>query len=306
MRFENPVLFNSEDMTPHQRILSMIHNSRKTLNVVTVFYVLVGFALATVSAFWGDRLGTFLGFVIISGALSFAVLLRVVLQVGLRISNLTEHIDVIRSRMDTIEHVLKEVSVPRDESQSKLPTVALDLAAIGSGDPTVLVAATLDRSRYPRLATTMNLQPPQKTADMVHEHEMENNGSIDQEEDVRSSHVNTKNLLRTWKVAIRDGDLSMCRSIYSTMLDLVDPIQLEQLRFPMEKLADHIENELRQQFAERMRKEDYRAMFDIGEQICSQLSDRPVAREFERIRPYLLRRLNQSSDYDGSTLKVAP
>ena len=306
MRFENPILFNSEDMTPHQRILSTIRNSRKTLNVVTAFYVLVGFALATVSAFWGDRLGTFLGFVIISGALAFAVILRVVLRIGLRISNLTEHVDVIRYRMDSFEHALKEVSTAPDESQSELPTAALDLAAIGSGDPSVLAAATLDRSRYPRLATTMNLQPPQKTADMVHEHEMENNGSIDQEEVVRSSHVSTKNLLRTWKVAIRDGDLSMCRSIYSTLLDLADPIQLEQLRLPMEKLADRIENELRQKFTERMKQEDYGAMFDIGEKICSQLADRPIAREFERIKPHLLRRLNQSSDHDDSTLKVAP
>lgn len=304
MQFENPILFNSEDMTPHQRILSMIRNSRKTLNVVTVFYVLVGFALATVSAFWGDRLGTFLGFVIISGALAFAVLLRVVLRIGLRISNITEHVDVIRSRMDHLEHVLKEVSVQPDKSKSL--TAALDLASIGSGDPSVLAAATLDRSRYPRLATTMDLKPPQQTTDMVHEHDMDDNDSIDQAEVIRSSSVNTKNLLRTWKVAIRDGDISMCRSIYSAMLDLADPVQLQQLRFPLEKLADRIENDLRKQFAECMRQEDYAAMFDIGEKICSQLSDRPVAREFERIKPYLLRRLNQSSGYDDSSLKVAP
>ena len=308
-RFEYPMFRRSDDMTPHQRVLETIRQSRKT-SIVAAAYILAGFVLAATSIFSGDRLGAFLGFVIISGALAFALLLGVVLRVGLRISNLTEHVDAIREKLVHRENLPVEKTCQPDATSPDHPAKMLDLASMGSGDPSELTAATLDRSRFPRLVATMKAQPPAQVydpmADISQQNDPAGTGLNHGKESSHAQGVTVKNLFRTWKSAVRDGDLLTCRSVFSTMVDVTGPDQLEQLHRSMEKLADQKENEWRRRFSESLRRQDYAEMLEIGERICSLLPDRPVSQEFVRIKPYLLRRMGRLADSDVPTLKVAP
>ncbi len=330
------------DMTPHQRILEAIRDSRKTLNVIAIFYIVVGFALALASSFSGDRLGAFLGFVIISGALAFAVLLQAVLRIGLRISNLTEHVDVIRSQMDHVDHWLEQnppqvaksnianslatqpaVAQPvaskpaASPSAVSTPTISLDLTMLGKGDVNKITAAILDRSRFPRLATTMDENPPAQSQQKKYFDALTQpptaQATPDEKKVEHSKGVSIINLHNSFKAVLRDGDLTTCRSIYSAMVDVSDPVELERFHAQVEQLADNLESRLRLRFSQGMQDHDYDDMLETGEQICRLLPDRSIAREFKQIKPMLQRKQLQPAIQKQApqattdpVLKVAP
>ncbi len=296
-------------------------HTKKTLYVVAAFYIVVGFVAATASALNGDRLGTFLGFLIISGALAATALLRAVLRIGVRISAIGEAMDGLHARLNRVEAGLRVVRehVGVDGRAAAPPggTRLLDLAAIGSGDPSVLSAATLDRQAYPRLVTTMEEAPPaQSAAAEAAEHtftplrptltasdertldvlEMQSETSAQpndiEDDDTEFAGAATKNLVRQWKVALRDGDLAGCRAVYSALVDTAGAEAVASLGAQVEELADRIERSFREAFSLRVRERDYAGALAIGERMCSLLPDRPVVAEFMRVRPYLLRRLD--------------
>jgi len=315
---------NNTNMTPHQRILEAIRDSRKTLNVIAVFYIVVGFALALASSFSGDRLGAFLGFMIISGALAFTVLLKAVLRIGLRISNLAEHVDVIRTQMEDVEHLIEnhakqDAKLPAVQSAATQPTLSLDLTMLGKGDVSEITAAILDRSRFPRLVTTMDEKPPaqSQTKNTIDEkrHTSIDTAALVETKIEHSKGISIKNLLAKWKTALRDGDLATCRSIYSAMVDVTDPVELESLCAQMEQLADNIESKLRLRFSQGMQDHDFGDMLETGKQICELLPDRSIAQNFIKVKPLLLRKKQeytppthspQDHAPDKPVLKVAP
>ncbi len=79
------------------------------------------------------------------------------------------------------------------------------------------------------------------------------------------------------------------------------------MRQQLVELADRTERSLRETFRRHFHGRNYTGMLTIGEQICRLLPDRPVARDFKRIRPYLLYRQEHAT---GSaitpTLRVIP
>jgi len=299
-------------------------HTKKTLYVVAAFYVAVGFVAATASALNGDRLGTFLGFLIISGALAATALLRAVLRIGVRISAIGEAMEGLHARLNRVEaglRVVREhVGVDGRAATAAGGIRVLDLAAIGSGDPSVLAAATLDRQAYPRLVTTMEEAPPaQSAAAEAAEHtfiplrptltasdertldametQSETNAQPNDTEDHDAGFAGaaTKNLLRHWKVALRDGDLAGCRAVYSALVDTAGAEAVASLGAQVEELADRIERSLREAFSLRVRERDYAGALAIGERMCSLLPDRVVVAEFMRVRAHLLRRLHREA-----------
>jgi len=295
-------------------------HTKKTLYVVAAFYVAVGFVAATASALNGDRLGTFLGFLIISGALASTALLRAVLRIGVRISAIGEAMEGLHARLNRVEMGLRAMRehVGVDGRAATAGGIrVLDLAAIGSGDPSVLAAATLDRQAYPRLVTTMDETPPAQSAEAeaaehtfmplrptltpsdertldAMETQSETNAQPNDTEDDDAGFAGaaTKNLLRQWKVALRDGDLAGCRAVYSALIDTAGAEAVASLAAQVEELADRIERSFREAFSLRVRERDYAGALAIGERMCSLLPDRAVVAEFLRVRAHLLRRLD--------------
>lgn len=262
-------------MTTHATMMETSRHTKRTLYVVAAFYVVVGFVAATASALNGDRLGTFLGFLIISGALGATSLLRAVLRIGVRISAMGDAVTEMHARLGRVEAGLNEARERAGLDGRSPPNAGgvrmLDLATMGNDNPDVLTAATLDQDAYPRLVASME-DDPAATAP--------------------SDEV-------PWPL---DGYMEGCREGYPALVDTAGAGAVASLS---EELADRVERSLREAFSSRVRGGDYAGGLAIGERICSLLPDRPVTAEFQRIRPYLVGRLRREASTSDQPLAAS-
>jgi len=260
--------------------------------------------LAIFAAVNGDRLGTFLGFVIISGALATAALFRSVMRIGLRISTIGEHLDEVRRRLERIEASTRMQAPAPGERPGEAATEEqyVDLAESASDDASLITAATLDRATYPRLIAAMAQNPPaQATAnpdrpamakhvDAGMEGLAELLGTPFLAERAGADQPMNRNMLRTWKVAVREGDLSTCRSMYAALVDTAEPHIVVRLSEQFESLARQKERAFREQFAACVRNGDYDGALAVGREILRLMPDRLIADEYHRLEAHLLRR----------------
>ena len=281
------------------QIVEATRHTRKTLYLVAGLYTVIGFLVATVSAVVGDRLGTFLGFIIISGALAVAALFRAALQLGTRVALVDQGVDDLRERLMRVEELMEGLAERDAAGRPSAPaTSTLDLAAVGQGDPSVLAAATLDRTVYPRLATTMEEEPPAQSRaprDNGSGGAAEGTDAVGEPDPVAGDGVPTRNLLRQWQVALREGDLPSCRAVLSAMIDTAGADAVMPLRAQIEALADRLEQSMRKAFAAHVRERRYAAALAVGERMIALIPERRVAEEFRRLRPHLERRLAESA-----------
>lgn len=302
-------------MTLRRHIADTTTRTRTTLYIVTAFNVLVGSFLLTAGVLLDDRLCVFLGLLFIGGALEVAVIVRAVLRLSAPMSSVGECFEELRGRIERIESADEPTETSGSEES---PMWMIDLAAIGGGDPSELAAATLDRSTFPRLVTTMEKEPPADgygkddlcppTRDAAHDHASADcspptaptDDGCDKDDLCRpaldASGLTTRNLLREWKLGLRNGDLAACRAVFSTLVSVADPVIVARLRLQLAELADRTEKSLREAFARRVREADYAGLLAVGERICNLLPDRPIAEEFKRVKPHLLRRVAQKNE----------
>lgn len=389
-------------MNEHQNMLDDSRETKKTLYVVTAFYVAVGFALLVSSAVTGELLGTFLGFVIISGALAVTALLRAVLRIGLRVSAIEERMeqlhrgfeDALRpeasvaaglgARAEALLTVDSGVAGPpgvahpdeylNDEGPAESASSVTDptnpadnVPARGNGSPSVidlaaharrasvdLAAATLDRGVFPRLMASSEpssvspgddlaparrsptidaaVKPPDDECGRSHQQERNvlladfDASTLTSDDDGVSSHgeapqadrgcsvpsapfdaavqseagaapvvsfataVAASNLQREWKVALREGDVSAARRVYSLLADISDGEHARRMTSELDDLENLAERSLREEFAERASRRDFVGMVETGERILDWLPDREIARDAERLLPMLTRK----------------
>ena len=190
----------------------------------------------------------------------------------------------------------------------------LDLTAMGSGDPGRLIAATLDRGMFPRLLAFQekNARPEAASATTAtagnFPGDVEASGDSPEEALRRSSRppggVTTFNQLRRWKIGLRTGDLAACRAVFSALIDTAAPSTVASLKEQLEALADRTEKSLREAFARCFQQKDFVGMLAVGDEICRLLPDRPVAADFLRIKPHLLRRQTELRSRASSALRI--
>lgn len=297
-------------MTQQRLSAKMGRPIKKTLYVVTALHVVVGFLIAIPAAFFGDRLSAFLGWLIIVVALAAAAVVNNVLRLGSSIRSAGQSLDELRERVERVERMLRDA---RESHSTKSETRMVDLAAMGPGDPSELVAASLDREAYPRLVTTMDDQPPAESAEPVPawaDHATGSNGLAAEDDRQRSpttdtGGVTTRNFYRQWRLSLRNGDLAACREIFAVFVDTAESATVASMRRQLELLADRTEASLRDRFSRSLREQDYAGSLLVGEQICTLLPDRPVADEFKRLKPLLLRRYEQhATSQDTARLRV--
>ncbi len=315
-------------MTSYYRMVQTARRTRKTLYVVAGLYVAIGLFVAAGAALAGDRLSAFIGLLIVSGALAVAVLLSAVLRVTNRLAILAESLDEVRASLERMEKngVLTETRDAAASAENTLRT--LDL--IGSGDPSLLTAATLDRSVFPRIAKKSDEPAPTPTSATPQAEVPEDAPPRDatSSEDAvpppdaavprvavatdraqtRQTEEHTANAAtradcaatgadhppdprRLWKEALRNDDLATCRALLPTLSTGADPETIAALTAELDKLADRIEDSLRTAFAECIRRKDYAAALTTGEKIAALLPNRPTATEFQHLKPHLLHRL---------------
>ncbi len=271
-------------------MMETTRQTRNTLYIVAASYIVVGFIAATVSAVNGDRLGTFLGFLVISGALAVTALFRAVLRVTAQVSAIGDATEDLHRRLDGLETALgnlRERSSPDSPSASRNSEAKwLDLGALGRQDPEMLAAATLDLEAYPRLVKAVEEAAPRSEETQAETRSLEPIAADDED---------AKNLMQQWHNAFSTSDLAGCRMLFSTLSDAIGEEAATPLHAQIEELADRVEASLREAYSSRVRGGDYAGALAIGERICGLLPDRAVAGEVQRIRPHLLRKMNREA-----------
>ena len=187
---------------------------------------------------------------------------------------------------------LRRIEVQQDRSDAPTEVEAppsarqeawtIDLAAFGSGDSGRLAAATLDRRRFPRLATVIDEEPPfDGSLESVHSR------------DLGSSHADlrARNLVAEWNEALRTRDLEVCRRLYATMVDTAPASTVAPLSTLLKTLSKEVERSLREDFARHVRDGRYAKAIETGQRIKRLFPDQQIARQYEELRPLLERRV---------------
>ncbi len=264
------------------RLPRSIRQLAQPWRIVITAYSVVGLAILVFALVAGDWLGVTVAF------FGIGAVVGTVLAAG-RVARLTKCVAAVnralretRRRLDQIEKRLNTGSAEAPDGSDTW--LELNLAAIGRGDPSVLSTTTLDRSMFPRLVSAMDEEPPaSSTPDHAH-------GQPPEQWPITTG-VATKNLLRTWVAALRERDLVACREVYATLVDTADPTTVVSLATQLQQLDNQVERSLRAKFSACVRERDYAKAIETGERIRDLWPDGSAARDFERIRPYLMRRV---------------
>lgn len=143
-------------MTTHRDIADGARTIRGTLYLITGFYVAIGFLLAAACAFKGDRFGTLIGFLVITGSIVAAVTLRSLLRTSVRVSASAEKLEEIEQRIASIDRHLRTESARRaiaNEDELRQFT----LLGTGGGVEKI-TAGALHLSTFPRLVRAADLE----------------------------------------------------------------------------------------------------------------------------------------------------
>lgn len=283
-------------MNSYARLIESVRRTRNTLYLVAGLYIVVGFIVAFTTAMQRDRVGTFFGFVIISGALSMGLIARTALQVLVRIARIEESLGHLGDRLHGLVHLV--ATKQAEPTTTSSPTAILDLSSIGTGDPAQLTAAILERDRYPRLVTAIEQADTVEEVSLSPALDTSANGVAVSDEAISlngNGHAaRSRDLLQQWKAALAGDDLTQCRQVFSTLVDIAEQEDLAPLQSQIRDLQDRIEHKLRERFTAAIRKRDFVAALQSGEKMAALLSDRPVAAEFARLRPILARRADEA------------
>ena len=271
--------------------MNVTHQSKRAVYVIGGLYLAAGLALTAHGALAGHIVETLCGFLVINVVIMGGWLVLIVAGLSDRTAEATRRLERIGESLRRIEEFRTASPPARVELE---PEASLDLTAIGSGDPSALAGAILDRSIFPRLANS--IQPARADEQGVEEtastdnplppvDEMNNRPKV-----LQTGGPGRKNMLRSWRVGLREGDVGTCRRVLSTLLDTADPALVADFQAELDRLIKRVEGELRRRFASRVREGDYSAAIDVGREILTRLPESPIARDYQQIEPHLIRR----------------
>ncbi|MEK6677272.1 MAG: hypothetical protein AABZ47_16675 [Planctomycetota bacterium] len=300
----------------HHRVVEAGRKFRDPLFLVTALYVTTGLVVGSVGIIKENFLTTFLGFFFITGALFGAFLFHAMSRLAVKLTTMTDAIEKLSDRIRRIE-TQSAINGTADTSatiqENRSAAKVLDLSSFGVGDPKRLAAATLDRTRFPRLVAGMEDETAPEIAGPTELPSTQSTPSPEQWTDdiagsdtrVGSESVAHKNLERLWKLARRDGNLAACRSVYSVLLDTLDEQALETYERELNEVGDRVERSLRTSFARHVREQDYDAAVSVGRQLAELFPEAAVTEEFRRIEPLLLRRIKSPPERGGNGSTVS-
>lgn len=262
-------------------------------------YVGVGLLIIFRAALIGDVFNALVGLLVVSGALGGAFFLIRGLHLGTRMWAMAEALEDIRTRLQQVAREAESEEVREDAADA---VRVMNLAAIGEGDPSVLTAATLDRSRFPRLVAALD-ELHEQTTDLKNKaaHDSFLSDLDDAEADLPDDVSPTaRNLLRQWRVAVRTGDLNTCRQVYGALADIADPELVARLGETLSRLTEHIRLDLRDAFRASIRAANYADALAVGYELHKLFAKSQAAADFTRLEPHLRRRLEAHLAYTGT------
>ncbi len=276
--------------------MEKLRRAKKTIYLVACLYIVVGLVVAVVAALSGDRLSAFLGFLIITGSLACGAVLIVLLRFGAHLSSIGDQLQKFHQQLHNIQLTQRQFNsavVTDAPRQDALPQPSQGHHPVEES----LVAATLDRSRFPRLAKIMDNEPsgqsassenfsPRKTAASP---TIQHGANVVKTMSIRAYTT----LPRTWQTAHREGDIAACRAILSTYVDTADDDAIDVMSLQLEQLIDQSAAHLRQSFAGHIHREDYEGALAVGHRIVELMPEHDLAEDFEKIKPFLFERVRQ-------------
>lgn len=254
-----------------------------------VLLVCVGLASICLMAGWRSAAT---GFATIAAAIIAVAGRRYLRRLNKRIDRLYKQL----SQQADPWHLADPTYTKNDHTDDEPAAPLIDIAALGSSDPSKLVAATLDRSAFPRLATsiagsTATEDHTKPTSDSPDAGPRIPEATPNTTQETAALSLTTLNLMRQWKHGLRSGDLAACRRTYAALVDLSDAQAATNLKRHLDELANRVEKALRVEFVAAAQQRDYPALLALGQRIVDLLPDRPIAAEFLRLKPHLENRL---------------
>jgi len=291
-------------MTSHEHLTKSARRNQYTVYLIAGMYVAIGLLLTGYSTISGEMIIGFVGLMIVALAAGAAVVLLTTLRLGERLSCMMERSARIDESLVRIEAAL----AGWERERAKSDVTMVDLSAVGKGEPMELAGAVLDRNAFPRLVAAMNGSAEQALAESdveIGQSEPHTEAGLETEPSIECAtpspvadicSASSKNLHRQWTVALREGDVRVCREVFSAMVDTVDPDMVVEYRRALEALVARTDKRLREAFSRCVRESDFAGALAVGDEICEALPDSRIARDFLRAKPHLLRHLGQTSD----------
>lgn len=187
-------------------------------------------------------------------------------------------------QMVQVRHLMEKRKEESEASQPPQNEDTVDLGDMGKQDIAQITAATMDRSVFPRLAAALD------EARQGREGIGSPGSAIPPDLDANKDLL-TRNIYREWELARRANDLRTCRRLYAAFVDAWEPATAVAYRTELEALSVRVEEKLREAFRHHIHEADYAAAIEVGDEICELFPEFPIAAEYERIRPYLARRV---------------
>lgn len=304
-------------LTTHRKLLDAVRDTRKTLYAVAAFYVVVGFIFALVSLNAGALLGTFLGFLIISGTLVAAAVLRTVLRTDAQVSALREMMHQAGQRLDRIETRLNDAQLASPAQQTH-PSATH--AETDENNPAAITAAALGRDVFPRLVTMLekeqqtqrpapsNSHLPVLSAPETREPIVYNSARRSEEPilvPVRGDADAPTETECEWRRAVQQGDLVSARCAFAAMLESVEPTRIDAMRAELIGLQRRTERSLRRAVSQCAAERDVDGLLDVIQEIRDQLPGHAMADEAARLEATLReRKTTAASPAPGDPLNL--
>lgn len=216
-----------------------------------------GLSYVFYSAFMGNALGAVLGAISAIGGVTLSFLALAAVRFGEIVLARGRHVDALLARLEALEAAFEAQGVP------------VDLARIGAAEADQLVAANLDRDVFPRLVKSAPAETQPSGAQPVE----------------------VPSLLELqWQSAYQNGDVAACRRVLQALREFLDAPQLERMEEGLRAMSLAKSAQLRDDFARLVRLRNYDAALLTGDEIARAFPDTAMAREFNDLRPHLIRR----------------
>jgi hypothetical protein len=251
---------------------------RRAIPILAIVCVGVGLFAAAYGSYSSDGSVALIGVLVLAGAMGAALVFRAMIRLTQRVAELAERVEQLTNSLGPMKQT---DTLPSGSDSQPCPdsnVQVIDLAAEGHGDPATLTGATLPGSAFPRLVATSEEPAAEE--------------STEEESPIESENDWLDNLRSRWRQAESSADLAECRTIHAAIVARADAQTAGQFTVKLGEITERIEKSLRHAFAERIRLRDFDGALAVGRQISELFAGQPLALEFERIRPHLMRARN--------------
>jgi hypothetical protein len=186
--------------------------------------------------------------------------------------------------------VMKPEAAPETNLAARIEVVALEPQASSVVPAVAAVAPAASEVAIPAGAARIR-----HNGNGAHAAEARENGKHEEPAfDAEDTGPMSRVMMRRWKSAYREGDLPACREVFSVFEPIADADLVRSMREQLDEVVQRTERRLRLQFQQLVHEQRFEEALRVGDEMEKVLPERPIAQEFARIKPHLLRRAHSA------------